>query len=355
MQSFGERLRKEREKQSVTLDEVCASTKIAVRFLRAIEEERFEQLPGGIFNKGFVRSYAQHLGINEQEAVDDYMLAAGLVTPPEAEVTAVVADAKAPETKIVETKTVPAKPIEVRKPEIRASETKKPEAKPPVPAKSSLIEGKAARVKVKDAARQKQDTEKKKEPKPAPQPESETSRGDWFPWGKLAFVLLLIAFGFAMWGSFHNPTEEHTSQPVAKPAINQSIGTPESKPLLNVSTEAPPATLSSPETARIEAQAALRSPEPTPGSFVVVVEAHESAWISIKVDGKEIMQDTLNASAQKSIEAHKEVVIKAGNVGALDFIFNGKKLPAQGNYDEVKVLTFYPNGLQTQPVKTAGL
>ena len=113
MQSFGERLRKEREKQGVTLDEVCASTKIAVRFLRAIEEERFEQLPGGIFNKGFVRAYAQHLAINEDEAVADYLQAAGLLpnvplntTPPGEE--------KAPESKAPEIKAVPIKTPETK-------------------------------------------------------------------------------------------------------------------------------------------------------------------------------------------------------------------------------------------------
>jgi hypothetical protein len=49
------------------------------------------------------------------------------------------------------------------------------------------------------------------------------------------------------------------------------------------------------------------------------------------------------------------VIIKSGNIGALDFVFNGKKLPSQGSYDEVKTLTFDPNGLQSQPIKTAGL
>jgi cytoskeletal protein RodZ len=358
VQSFGQRLQKEREKQGVTLDEVCASTKVAVRFLRAIEEERFDQLPGGIFNKGFVRSYAQHLGINEQEAVDDYMLAAGLVTPPVVEEAAIVPDGKGPETKIVDPKPVQSKPVEVRKPELRVPEATKQDAKPPVAVKPPLIETKPPKIKVKPAARQKQHTEKKEEPKPAPHPvlEVETSRGDWFPWGKLAFVLLLIAFGFAMWGSFHTPSEEHTSQPEPKPSINQSIGIPEPKPLQNLSADMPTLPRPQPETAPLASQAALRSPEPsTSGSFVVVVEAHEAAWVSIQVDGKEIMQDVMNPSAQKSLEAHKEVVIKAGNVGALDFTFNGKKLPAQGDYDEVKVLTFDGNGLQAQPVKAAGL
>src|SRR4051812_32368599 len=151
VQSFGQRLQKEREKQGVTLDEVCASTKVAVRFLRAIEEERFEQLPGGIFNKGFVRSYAQHLGINEQEAVDDYLLAAGLVTPPVVEGPATAAEANVPEIKAVDPKPVPSKPVEVSKPEVKAPEAKKPEAKLPVAAKPLVIEPKPPVIETKPA------------------------------------------------------------------------------------------------------------------------------------------------------------------------------------------------------------
>src|SRR5689334_22078896 len=49
--------------------------------LRALEEEKFDQLPGGIFNKGFVRAYARYLSIDEDQAVADYLEAAG-ETPP---------------------------------------------------------------------------------------------------------------------------------------------------------------------------------------------------------------------------------------------------------------------------------
>ena len=60
--SFGEKLRREREKRSITLDQISESTKIGTRMLQALEDDRFSQLPGGIFNKGFVRAYARHLG-----------------------------------------------------------------------------------------------------------------------------------------------------------------------------------------------------------------------------------------------------------------------------------------------------
>lgn len=77
MGSFGQRLQREREMRGITLEEIATSTKIGTRSLRALEEEDFDQLPGGIFNKGFVRAYAKYLGIDEEQAVADYLLAAG--------------------------------------------------------------------------------------------------------------------------------------------------------------------------------------------------------------------------------------------------------------------------------------
>jgi cytoskeleton protein RodZ len=77
--SFGVRLKQEREKQSVTLDDISLSTKISTRMLRALEEERFDQLPGGIFNKGFIRAYAHCLGMDEEQAIADYL---ATISPP---------------------------------------------------------------------------------------------------------------------------------------------------------------------------------------------------------------------------------------------------------------------------------
>src|SRR3954470_21875282 len=70
--SFGERLRREREMRGISLDEIAAATKISARNLRALEDEKFNQLPGGIFNKGFVRAYAKFLGIDQEQIVAEY-------------------------------------------------------------------------------------------------------------------------------------------------------------------------------------------------------------------------------------------------------------------------------------------
>jgi len=73
--AFGEKLRKRREERGISLDAISNATKISGRILRALEEEHFEQLPGGIFSKGFVRAYARQVGLNEQETVAEYLIA----------------------------------------------------------------------------------------------------------------------------------------------------------------------------------------------------------------------------------------------------------------------------------------
>jgi len=83
MGAFGDRLRREREMRGITLDEITESTKIARRHLEALETERFDQLPGGVFNKGFVRAYARFLGIDEDRAVADYSAATNEQPEPE--------------------------------------------------------------------------------------------------------------------------------------------------------------------------------------------------------------------------------------------------------------------------------
>jgi cytoskeletal protein RodZ len=73
--TFGEKLRRQREHRGLTLDAISTSTKISTRMLSAIEDERFDQLPGGVFNKGFVRAYARQVGLGEEETVNDYLYA----------------------------------------------------------------------------------------------------------------------------------------------------------------------------------------------------------------------------------------------------------------------------------------
>jgi len=73
MGEFGKELRTERESRGIGLEEISDSTKISSRYLAALEEDQFEQLPGGVFNKGIVRSYARVVGLDEDFWVSRYM------------------------------------------------------------------------------------------------------------------------------------------------------------------------------------------------------------------------------------------------------------------------------------------
>src|SRR5208283_1981384 len=75
--SFGEKLKQEREKRKISLEQISSSTKIGTRMLQALEEDKFNQLPGGIFNKGFVRAYSRCVGLDEEQTVAEYLQASG--------------------------------------------------------------------------------------------------------------------------------------------------------------------------------------------------------------------------------------------------------------------------------------
>jgi cytoskeleton protein RodZ len=293
--TFGAQLKLEREKQGVTLEEISLSTKIGTRMLRALEEEHFDQLPGGIFNKGFIRAYARCIGMDEDQAVADYLAATG------------------------------ATPL------------------------SNKFEN--------------NDQAPILEP-----PSREGNSAAGLPWGAFAVVLLIVALGFAAWG-FYSRESERTARDTTTPAADAASTTPAAgaetsvqKPAEPVESSAttpqpnqqPVATKSVAEpTAPVDSVPASTPPATksqliasTNPPLQLVVRAREDSWLSISVDGEIVTRSLLTAPAQKSIRAQNEIVVRAGNVGALDFEFNGKKLPTQGDFGEAKTLTFDAHGLQ---------
>lgn len=65
-------LRAARNRRKVELSEVEAATRIRFRYLRAIEDEEWDVLPGGVYTRGFIRTYASFLGLDGDRLVDDY-------------------------------------------------------------------------------------------------------------------------------------------------------------------------------------------------------------------------------------------------------------------------------------------
>lgn len=288
MGAFGERLKREREKRKISLEEVALVTKVGTRYLRAIEQEDFDKLPGGVFNKGFVKAYARHLGLNGNEVVADYEKAF-LATHPE-ELTPVDADA------------------EGRK----------------------IMEQRAIRV------------------------QQERPRIERLPWGKAALALLVFAFALAVWGSYRHftrPVQDQAAIEQKSPSLQESPTKIPPKPARRLEKPKPveqqsnpPAPKEMPASESVPDQAQESDPNAA-GTFRVAIHAREDAWVHINADGKDVLEDTLPAESQKSVIAANHLVIKAGNIGALDFWFNGQKLPTQGDLDQVKTVTFDSAGL----------
>ncbi len=301
VESFGARLKREREQQGMELEGVAATTKISVRMLQALEEERFGQLPGGIFNKGFVRAYARHLGLDEEQAIADYLVAAGGPTPGK-EPEAVLAD-------------LAARAVEVR-------------------------------------------------------PETEPRRSGDIPWGKLSVLLLAVAVAFALWsarsrGSRSSQEEAPADAPSATapadapsatvPAPGLDASQASARPVGgSASTESAPSGSSEQSSpgagGTVPPQAADQAPSPAAnaGSFVVQIQVREDSWLAITGDGKPVLHDLVPAGSKKEINAHQEIVVKAGNVAGLSFLFNGKPVSVKGRRDQVKTIRFDANGLESR-------
>ena len=258
MASFGAQLKREREQRKISLEDISASTKIGTRFLRAIEENQFDHLPGGIFNKGFIRAYAHYLGLDEEQAVADYVEA---TTPKQAE--------------------------------------KKSEAPTPTSTVADHEDNVAAQ----------------------------------FPWGTAAVVLLIAALSLAIWAFYSQQKQAESDQHSTNTEVIAGSASPRAA-------ETKPAAAAVPAAVPPDQTSSART-------FVVLLRAHDDSWISATVDGGAPTEASLINSNEKSFEAHRQVVLKAGNIGALDVYFNGEKIPSQGRDGEVKTLTFDSKGLQS--------
>jgi cytoskeleton protein RodZ len=295
MGAFGDRLRREREMRGITLDEITESTKISRRHLEALEGEHFAQLPGGVFNKGFVRAYARFLGLDEEQAVADYS-AASNETP-------------TPEDKF---------PLEIHEQPDRDLNPRR-SFLPLVFAIAALVGvlvGYAFWIKSK----------------PHNNAESTGSDRQSTP--------------------ANAATEPQPKDPASEPSKAPSL-----EPTKTVTQPAAPVTKSIPPQIASVARPAEHGRDDTAAdsldsqiapkgkAFFVQVKAKEDSWVSIVADGKSVMQRVLLADKQKKIKAGKTLILRTGNAGGIEVSFNGRSLGALGNENEPRTLTFNASGL----------
>ncbi len=88
MAAFGEELRRAREERGMAVETICDATKVSAKHIRALEAGALKELPGGVFRRGFVRSYLRVLGLEENawmERFEESCRASGMLDPAEME------------------------------------------------------------------------------------------------------------------------------------------------------------------------------------------------------------------------------------------------------------------------------
>ena len=72
MGSLAADLKTEREKRNISLAQIAADTRISLHYLESLEEGRYSDLPGGMYNRAFLRAYCESLNLNQQEIMQRY-------------------------------------------------------------------------------------------------------------------------------------------------------------------------------------------------------------------------------------------------------------------------------------------
>lgn len=358
MGEFGDKFRKAREKKDISLDDVSNVTKISSRMLQAIEEERFDLLPGGVFNKGFIRAYAKHLGLNDEEAVTDY-----LACLRQAQIDAQQVWAERPA------------------PAPRPSTTPRP-----------LVEAKHDYQKPNLAKHRQVEVEEELPELQLPRAEDvRPPRKNFairtepaFSWRFPAVAAVIIVLLAVLW-FYRSRGKSAESAPVVKSSQPARI-----EPPVPASTSAPNgaaanapqkidhSVATTPTTAPEKLAAATKTeeagndtnndandvtvrtfpaakpatpsakraaPAKTAASLKLIIRASETSWISVTADGQPVAHETLIAPAAFSVRGTREIVVRIGNAAGVNFLFNDQDIPAQGGESEVKTYVFDSSGM----------
>ena len=253
----GDILRREREKQGLTIADIEKGTSIRGLYIEHIERGNIGELPGLVYAKGFVRNYAKFLRLNAEALVQQFAEENGSTPPP-----------------------VPAEP----------------ESAPRRISLSTVGDESLSSISI-----------------------GGTSSSYASIFGKLAAGIIVLA---ALVGG----------GVAAISAINSPAQVPAAPP---VKTEQPAA-----PAAAAEADASDTARAAHADGVNVSVTLAERCWTEVVVDGKSVFEGIIEKGKTESWKGKESVVIRAGNAGALDVTFNGRKLGKFGDNGEVLERTF---------------
>ena len=294
MQTLGQRLREERVKRGLSIEELAEQTRINPQYFKAIEEDNREALPGGFFYRSFLRQYARLLELPDSVYNDE------ITHSLEVE------------------QSVAAKQMESLK--------QRHIDVPPLPAQGVDRAGETRRWVIR--------------------------------LGVLVIVVGLSTGMYQLWLQWRtqdaNPQSSTAplAPPVQMPESKQPAAPPVSQP-----EPAPAAPTGTPQDATQSAppQAAEPAPVTAPeGAVRLVLTATDTVWLDVIVDGKREFMGMLQAGESRSFGGATAIRLRTGNAGGVQIGWNGKALEPVGPKGQVRTVVFSPGGFEIIQPQPAG-
>ncbi len=240
MQTVGEILRSERERKGLSVKEIELATSIRTIYITAIEEGNYSIIPGEVYLKGFIRNYANSLGLDSQQIIDLYRQSQNLVAPTNEEITNI-------------SKTQKEIPLE-----------------------------------------------------------KTTNSSKW-----LVIGVLIVCVASGVWWLQSN------SRSLPEPKVDKQV---QPAPVI-------------PKQVTKE-QTTIPSTPVTVKPVIIIAKYTDQCWTSVTADNTIIYEGTPQAGETFTWEAEQNIIIKAGNAGGIDIVYNGQSLGILGTKGEVLVKTF---------------
>ncbi len=314
MVSLGQELREEREGRRISIEEIASATKIVSRYLKALESDHLDIMPGEFFLKGIIRAYSRAIGLDGEAVLAKYK-AAGLIGEPERK-------------RHLLSRSEPAKP----EPSLLGGAAPRPAAEPAAqPAPQAPPEPPAPIVQ-KPAP----EPEERAIPKPGPAPEPaepplvrsapeaprpsrlkialETVwRARAVVWTGLGMVVVLAAIFLLILPIVRRPRAASIQAATQAPAVSEPVSAPPRK----------------------------AEPEPPPVAEVawkgvtIEITFEAETWIMVYADGVLILTGTFPAGSTAKAQADQRLLIHTGNAGGFSFLLNGKAAKRLGRSGQV--------------------
>lgn len=307
MASLGQALKEEREARNISIEEIASATKIVPRYIEALENDRFDLMPGGFFVKAIIRTYARAVGLNEDDVLAKYRAAGALGEP----------ERKRPLFSKYE-------PAEASRPVSSPPPTKAPAheaAAPPPPPPPTSPSPDTTQILVPPKPEPEPELSFLPAPKAPMDPAKKKRIVSWVVGGLL--LVLAVALVIILWpsgGSRPGPAREDAPPPSSQA---QTAAPPPKQTAAAPGTEPPPENKPEPVVEEVW----------TGVTIEITFEAE--TWIQVYADGVLKVDGLFPPGAKARAQAAERLLIHVGNAGGFSFLLNGKPAKPLGRAGQV--------------------